>query len=186
MIVGFNHNISYKGVGFHVQTEDSGVKSPHLVTLLYHGGTIIASKKTVYADILKVENLSQVVEELAKEQHKGMLRRLTQGEFDQRIVALNIPLDGVVLEEALEMPPTVAPKAAPQPASSAAVKPSPVEGLSALPETRPVKSPLSATDSATFMAEPLVDKFRQSKQKVRREPSLDDLIYAYLSGADEC
>jgi len=33
MIVGFNHNVTYRSVNFHVQTEDSGLKSPHLVTL---------------------------------------------------------------------------------------------------------------------------------------------------------
>lgn len=92
MIVGFNHNILYKGVGFHVQTEDGGLKSPSLVTLLYHGGIIVSSQKTSYADILGVDNLNQVVEDLAKEQHKGMLRRLTKGEFDSRIFELGIDI----------------------------------------------------------------------------------------------
>ncbi|PLX86189.1 MAG: hypothetical protein C0618_09430 [Desulfuromonas sp.] len=90
MIVGFNHNITYRGVCFHVQTEDSGIKTPHLITLLYHGGIIISSQKTSYADILNVENLDAVVEDLAKEQHKEMLRRLKKGEFDQRIVDMGI------------------------------------------------------------------------------------------------
>lgn len=83
MVVGFNHNFSYKGELYHIQTEDSGVKSPHIITLLYRGGTILASKKTSYADIIKVDNLEQVVEDLMKEQHREMLRRLKQGEFDQ-------------------------------------------------------------------------------------------------------
>ena len=82
MVVGFNHNFRYKGEVYHIQTEDSGVRSPNIVTLLYHGGTILASKKTSYADIAKVDNLDQVVEELMKEQHKEMLRRLKAGEFD--------------------------------------------------------------------------------------------------------
>jgi hypothetical protein len=82
MVVGFNHNFRYKGEVYHIQTEDSGVKSPNIVTLLYQGGTILASKKTSYADITKVDNLDQVVEELMKEQHKEMLRSLKAGEFD--------------------------------------------------------------------------------------------------------
>lgn len=94
MIVGFNHNILYQGVGFHVQTEDGGLKSPSLVTLLYHGGIIVSSQKTSYADILGANDLNQVVEDLAKEQHKGMLRRLTKGEFDQRIRELGIEIEG--------------------------------------------------------------------------------------------
>ncbi|KAF0217287.1 MAG: hypothetical protein FD174_3395 [Geobacteraceae bacterium] len=84
MVVGFNHNIMYKGEIFHIQTEDSGVTNPHIITLLYRGGTIISSKKTGYADIIKIENLDKVVEELMKEQHKEMLRRLKAGEFDDR------------------------------------------------------------------------------------------------------
>jgi len=85
MLVGYNHNIGYKGEVFHVQTEDSGINTPHIITLLYRGGNILASKKTSYADIVKMGNLSQVVEELMKEQHKEMLRRLKNGEFDDRL-----------------------------------------------------------------------------------------------------
>ena len=82
MIVGFNHNFRYQGETFHVQTEDGGRNNPRIITLLYQAGTILASKKTCYADILKVDNLEAVVEDLMKEQHKEMLRRLKAGEFD--------------------------------------------------------------------------------------------------------
>ena len=85
MVVGFNHNFRYQGEVYHIQTEDSGMLSPNIVTLLYQGGTILASKKTSYADIAKVDNLEQVVEELMKEQHKNMLRGLKSGEFDEVI-----------------------------------------------------------------------------------------------------
>ena len=90
MVVGFNHNFRYKGEVYHIQTEDSGVRSPNIVTLLYQGGTILASKKTSYADIAKVDNLDQVVEELMKEQHKEMLRSLKAGEFDAVISTCGI------------------------------------------------------------------------------------------------
>jgi len=84
MRVGFNHNIMYKGEVFHIQTEDSGFSNPHIITLLYRGGTIISSRKTSYADIIKMENLDQVIEELMKDQHKEMLRSLKSGLFDER------------------------------------------------------------------------------------------------------
>ena len=84
MVQGFNHNVRYRGVLFHVQTEDSGVATPNITTLLYRGGEIIASRKTNYGDIIKFEGLNQLVEELMKEQHKGMLRSLKSGEFDDR------------------------------------------------------------------------------------------------------
>lgn len=89
MVLGFNHNVMYKGEVFHVQTEDSGVNNPHIITLLYKGGVILCSKKTSYADILKMDNLEDVVQELMKEQHKDLMRRLKTGEFDER--AFSIP-----------------------------------------------------------------------------------------------
>ncbi len=85
MVVGFNHNIRYKGELFHVQTEDSGRANPHIVTLLYRGGTILASAKTSYADIVRTDQLELVVESIMKEQHKDMMRRLKGEEFDARI-----------------------------------------------------------------------------------------------------
>jgi len=91
MVQGFNHNILYKGVVFHVQTEDSGLKNPHITTLLYRDGTIIASKKTDYSDIITVEMLEKIVEDLMKEQHKDMLRRLKAGEFDGKAFAAGEP-----------------------------------------------------------------------------------------------
>ncbi len=119
MVVGFNHNIMYKGEMFHIQTEDSGIANPHIITLLYRGGTIIASKKTCYDDILKVENLEQVVEELMKEQHKDMLRRLKAGEFDERVGTTRPVLAGTsvatvkppVANTATVKPPVTAPAA---------------------------------------------------------------------------
>jgi hypothetical protein len=82
----------YKGEVFHVQTEDSGVGNPHIITLLYRGGVIISSKKTSYSDILKMEHLEAVVEELMKEQHKEMMRRLKGGEFDEKAFSFKAQL----------------------------------------------------------------------------------------------
>ncbi|MHC1697670.1 MAG: hypothetical protein AB9919_06345 [Geobacteraceae bacterium] len=88
MVPGYNHNIFYKGVAFHIQTEDSGIRNPLITTLLYRGGSIIASKKTDYSDIIMADMLEKVVEDLMKEQHKEMLRRLKSGEFDSRITSV--------------------------------------------------------------------------------------------------
>jgi hypothetical protein len=82
MVVGFNHNIKHKGGMYHIQTEDSGLENPHIITHLFVGGNILASKKTSYADIIGAENLTQVVRELMEEQHKEMLRNLINGVYD--------------------------------------------------------------------------------------------------------
>ena len=83
MVLGFNHNIKHKGKVFHVQTEDSGIETPHIITLLYVGGNIMAREKTSYADIIKVDGLESVVRDLMQEQHKTMIRKLISGEFDE-------------------------------------------------------------------------------------------------------
>jgi hypothetical protein len=82
MVPGFNHNVKHKGTPYHVQTEDSGVDNPRIITHLFVGGNVIASKKTSYADIVGAENLAQVVRELMEEQHKEMLRNLISGVYD--------------------------------------------------------------------------------------------------------
>jgi hypothetical protein len=82
MLPGYNHNVTYKGITFHIQTEDSGVNNPHIITLLYSGGNILARKKTSYADIIKHERLADVVRELMQDQHKHMLKELKNGEHD--------------------------------------------------------------------------------------------------------
>jgi len=84
MVGGYNHNFRYKGRVFHVQTEDGGSRNPQIVTLLYEGGTILASCKTSYADLLGAEDLRRQVEERMKIQHKEMLRRLRDGELDAK------------------------------------------------------------------------------------------------------
>ncbi len=82
MVTGFNHNIRHKGKMYHIQTEDSGLGNPHIITHLFFGGNILASRKTSYADIVGADNLTQVVRELMEEQHKEMLRNLVNGVYD--------------------------------------------------------------------------------------------------------
>jgi hypothetical protein len=83
MVPGFNHNVKHRGTAYHVQTEDSGLGNPHVITHLFVGGNIIASKKTSYADVVGVKNLPQLVRELMEEQHKDMLRNLVNGVYDE-------------------------------------------------------------------------------------------------------
>ena len=82
MVPGFNHNIKHKGRIFHIQTEDSGPKNPHIITHLFVGGNILASKKTQYADIVGQPEYEKTVRSMMEEQHKQMLRNLVNGVFD--------------------------------------------------------------------------------------------------------
>jgi hypothetical protein len=95
MVGGFNHNFRYLGELYHIQTEDSGAKNSRIVTLLFRGGTILASDRTSYADLGEREDLAELVEDRMKEQHKEMMRRLKDGEFDAVINRLfAIPMSG--------------------------------------------------------------------------------------------
>ena len=59
MLVGYNNNVTYKGKVYHVQTEDSGLNNPIIVTLLYIKGTILASKKTSYSHLIGIKDIKK-------------------------------------------------------------------------------------------------------------------------------
>src|SRR3954468_9981630 len=82
-VVGFNHNVKYGPRVYHVQTEDSGLPHAHYITHLFVGGNIVASMKTSYADKISDPNLQALVRGLMEGQHKGMLKRLVSGEFNE-------------------------------------------------------------------------------------------------------
>ncbi len=165
MVVGFNHNIKHKGKMYHIQTEDSGLENPHIITHLFVGGNILASKKTSYADIIGAENLAQVVRELMEEQHKEMLRNLINGVYDD--------LDSAYAQQAqsyqpgqihadgrrVEMRPGVA-----MPAEALELPP---EVLAARTEPAPV---LRNDGAETLFGEDLIS-----------EKSLDEVILSYLA-----
>jgi hypothetical protein len=81
--LGFNNNVRHKGRVFHIQTEDSGVKHPHIITHLFaDGGRILKTTKTSYAEFLEDGELAKKVRGLMQEQHKAMFIALRAGKFD--------------------------------------------------------------------------------------------------------
>jgi len=85
MLSGFNTNFRYRGILFHVQTEDSGRQHPHVITHLFHGGNILASEKRDYKALLNAADLEAEVRALMEGQHKAMLKKLSRGEHDELI-----------------------------------------------------------------------------------------------------
>ena len=85
-LVGYNTNVRHKGKLYHIQTEDSGVKRPHVITQLFaDGGRILASEKTSYEEHLQAENLSAIVKALMQEQHKRVFIALRDGAYDEDV-----------------------------------------------------------------------------------------------------
>src|SRR5258708_2921726 len=82
-LLGFNNNVKHRGRLFHIQTEDSGIRHPHVITHLFmDGGRILKTVKTSYAEHVGSDRLSNVVRDLMKEQHKTMFIALRGGQFD--------------------------------------------------------------------------------------------------------
>ena len=85
-LLGFNNNVKHRGEVFHIQTEDSGIKSARIVTHLFaDGGRIVRTARTEYAEHVGRSDMVEVVRRLMKEQHKTMFIRLRSGELDEEI-----------------------------------------------------------------------------------------------------
>jgi hypothetical protein len=81
--MGYNNNIKYRELVFHVQTEDSGLDQPHIVTHLFaDGGRVIKSHKRSYDEHVQRPDVADFVRSLMKAQHLEMVKALRGGRFD--------------------------------------------------------------------------------------------------------
>lgn len=83
MILGLNTDVRYKGKTFHIQTEDSGVHNPVLITHVFIGGTIIETVRSDYRDALEQDDLEDHVRSLMRGQHRSTYKALLAGDFDE-------------------------------------------------------------------------------------------------------
>lgn len=97
--VGFNNNVKYQGAVYHVQTEDSGIDRPHVITHLFaDGGRIIKSHRRTYEDDVEREDVALYVRQLMKAQHMEMCIMLREGKFDE-VIAGRASGGGLILLE---------------------------------------------------------------------------------------
>lgn len=82
VITGFNTDIEYQGVTYHVQTEDKGLKTPLILSLVYDRGTILASKRSPYDDLLDGEFDEKVLAERLQKQHKLICAAIRAGRIE--------------------------------------------------------------------------------------------------------
>jgi hypothetical protein len=81
--VGFNNNVKYKDKTFHIQTEDSGLDKPHIITHLFaDGGRVIKGHKRSYAEHVRRDDVGPYVRQLMKAQQLEMALSLRDGKFD--------------------------------------------------------------------------------------------------------
>jgi hypothetical protein len=89
--VGFNNNMKFRDQVFHVQTEDSGLDKPHIITHLFaDGGRVIKSHKRTYASEVSRDDVSAFVRALMKAQHMEMVLMLREGKFDEILAGKRI------------------------------------------------------------------------------------------------
>lgn len=82
MITGFNTDIEYEGVVYHVQTEDKGLDSPIILSLVYSGGAILASKRAPYEDLIRDGFSDEALAERLKRQHRLICAAIHTGRIN--------------------------------------------------------------------------------------------------------
>jgi hypothetical protein len=82
VITGFNTDVEHDGVTYHVQTEDKGLKSPLILSLVYVGGTILASKRTPYDDLIADGFDEAKLAERLQRQHKLICAAIHAGRIE--------------------------------------------------------------------------------------------------------
>ncbi len=82
-LLGYNNNVRHKNRVFHIQTEDSGVKHPHVITHIFmDGGRILKSVKMSYAEHVGTPGMTEIVRAMMRDQHKAMFIELRDGRLD--------------------------------------------------------------------------------------------------------
>lgn len=79
MITGFNTDVEHGGVVYHVQTEDKGLDSPIILSLVYSGGAILASKRSPYNDLIAEGFTDEALSERLKRQHRLICAAIHSG-----------------------------------------------------------------------------------------------------------
>ncbi len=143
MLTGFNTDITYNGVVYHVQTEDKGPANPLILSLVYVGGQILASKRTYYTKELEEGVTPAELQKKLEKQHKAILALIARGRVEELITKRETAANRSPVEPP-PMPP--APPALP-PSPSVTESLSPVlarsfsEGLPATPTTGSLPPP---------------------------------------------
>ncbi len=84
MITGFNTDVSYGGEVFHVQTEDKGIQSPIILSLVYRAGTILAAKRTAYDRMIQDGIVDeQALAQMLSKQHQLLVAAIKSGKSNK-------------------------------------------------------------------------------------------------------
>jgi hypothetical protein len=82
VITGYNTDVEFEGVTYHVQTEDKGLAKPIILSLVYDRGTILASKRLPYDDLLEGGFDEDVLAARLSRQHKLICAAIQAGRIE--------------------------------------------------------------------------------------------------------
>ena len=176
VITGFNTDIEHDGVIYHVQTEDKGLETPVILSLVYAGGTILASKRAPYQDLIAEGFSDELLAERLKRQHKLICAAIHSGRIND-LKKMSRPGKGTAVQE-----PVTSESAAEEsfeieygPISQEWTPPPP------LPEPAVEESVVEATPEETTPEPPPVDTERVVAPEIPiEEPLADGLSIALL------
>lgn len=83
MITGYNTDVEHGGVVYHVQTEDKGLETPLILSLVYTGGAILASRRSPYDDLIASGLSEAVLAERVKRQHRLICAAINAGRIEE-------------------------------------------------------------------------------------------------------
>jgi hypothetical protein len=82
VLTGFNTDIDYDGVTYHVQTEDRGAANPLIESFVYVKGEILASRRTAYTNLLDAGAEKPAIQNLMESQHRTIVDAIRTGRID--------------------------------------------------------------------------------------------------------
>ena len=87
MLIGFNNDVEYRELVFHIQTEDHGERDGNISTMIFHKGQIIDLKKVPYSDLIDshedTEEREHAIRKRMVGMHRQLYKRLFSGLYDQ-------------------------------------------------------------------------------------------------------
>ena len=102
MITGFNTDVEHDGVVYHVQTEDKGLESPLILSLVYVGGAILAAKRSRYEDLIEAGGFTEeVLSKRLKRQHQLICAAINAGRIEdlKRMGAKTLEVDEAIVTD---------------------------------------------------------------------------------------
>ncbi|HVF23962.1 MAG TPA: hypothetical protein VM941_12825, partial [Pyrinomonadaceae bacterium] len=92
----------HEGVVYHVQTEDKGLDTPIILSLVYVGGTILASKRSPYEDLIEQGFSDELLADRLKRQHKLICAAINSGRINDLKKMSRAGREAVAIETVIE------------------------------------------------------------------------------------